>query len=85
MSPPLCLVSSNCACVRQLAPTLCRELVTLPCLPLQHYVGTTWRFDEDEDAPVPAPTLRAMPLRPRAMPSAILAGTSPCLGGTPIH
>ncbi|KAL4452779.1 hypothetical protein ABPG75_008441 [Micractinium tetrahymenae] len=39
----------------------------------QHYVGTIWHADEDEDAPDPVPTLRAMPLRPHSMPTVILA------------
>lgn len=39
----------------------------------QHFVGTRWSEDDDEDVPDPEPTLRAMPLRPRAMPTVILA------------
>lgn len=49
--------------------------------PPQHNAGTTWRSSEDEDAPDVVPTLRAMPLRPHAVPSVILAGRSAGLDG----
>ncbi|PRW61178.1 FG-GAP repeat-containing isoform B [Chlorella sorokiniana] len=39
----------------------------------QHAAGTSWRSSEDEDVPPAVPTLRAMPLRPRAVPTVILA------------
>lgn len=48
--------------------------------PLQQAVGATWREPLDEDQPAPQPTLRAMPLRPHAVPTAILAG-APLKGG----
>ena len=41
----------------------------------QHSVGATWRADvDDEDTPDVVPTLKAMPLRPGAVPTVILAG-----------
>ena len=54
---------------------LCRSCPAL-LLHVQHSVGTTWAEPDDEDVPAPAPTLRAMPLRPRAVPSVILAGAA---------
>ncbi|KAL4855412.1 Importin-5 [Chlorella vulgaris] len=39
----------------------------------QHYVGASWRLSQDEDLPDGVPTLKALPLRPGAVPSAILA------------
>lgn len=46
----------------------------LRCAAVQHSAGTTWQAPEDEDVPPPVPTLRAMPLRPHAVPTVILAG-----------
>ena len=65
VSPPLLLHSLP----------MCRSCSAL-LLPVQHSVGTTWAEPDDEDVPAPAPTLRAMPLRPRAVPSVILAGAA---------
>ena len=60
-----------------LSPPLPRPPIPPPSalpLPLQHSVGTTWAEPDDEDVPAAAPTLRAMALRPRAVPTVILAG-----------
>lgn len=45
-----------------------------PCPVAQHNAGTSWKSAEDEDVPDAVPTLRAMPLRPHAVPTVILAG-----------